>query len=63
MNIEKFILAAITIDTSKVKVSGGTPVFSCSGKEEMESVAASLEAILDGIAHEVSKDLYIIVKH
>ncbi|THE15073.1 hypothetical protein E1I69_01800 [Bacillus timonensis] len=63
MNIEKFILAAITMEPSKVKVSGGTPVFSCSSKEEMDSVAASLEAILDGIAHEISGNLYIIVKH
>ncbi|MEH7380804.1 hypothetical protein V7138_10020 [Bacillus sp. JJ1533] len=63
MNIEKFILAAITMDSSKVKISGGTPVFTCSTKEEMESVAASLEAIIDGIAHEISENLYIIVKH
>ncbi|MEH7236600.1 capping complex subunit for YIEGIA [Bacillus sp. JJ1562] len=63
MNIEKFILAAIALDTSKVKVSGGTPLFSCSSKEEMDSIASSLEAILDGIAHEISENLYIIVKH
>ncbi|MDR4888731.1 hypothetical protein DZB84_11390 [Bacillus sp. HNG] len=63
MNIEKFILAAITMEPSKVNVSGGTPVFSCSSKEELDSVAASLEAILDGIAHEISKNVYIIVKH
>lgn len=63
MNIEKFILAAIKMDTTKVNVSGGTPVFSCPTKEEMEAVAANLEAILDGIAHEISENLYIIVKH
>ncbi|MCC3358309.1 capping complex subunit for YIEGIA [Bacillus sp. REN16] len=63
MNIEKFILAAITLDSANVKVSGGTPLFACSTKEEMDSVAANLEAILDGIAHEISANLYIIVKH
>ncbi|WP_010284249.1 capping complex subunit for YIEGIA [Bacillus timonensis] len=63
MNLEKFILAAITMDESKVKVSGGTPVFSCSSKEEMEKVTANLEAIIDGIAHEISENMYIIVKH
>ncbi|WP_453995390.1 capping complex subunit for YIEGIA [Bacillus nitroreducens] len=63
MNIEKFILAAIKMEDSKVSVSGGTPVFTCPSKEEMETVAANLEAILDGIAHELSEDLYIIVKH
>lgn len=63
MNIEKFILASITMDTSTVNVSGGTPVFTCSSKAEMDTVAANLEAILDGIAHEISENLYIIVKH
>lgn len=61
MMLEKYILAAITTDASKV--SGGTPVFTCKTKEEMELVAANLEAILDGIAHGLSENLYIIVKH
>ncbi|MFS0863543.1 capping complex subunit for YIEGIA [Fredinandcohnia sp. 179-A 10B2 NHS] len=61
MIMEKVILAAIT--TNSTKVTGGTPVFSCSTKEEMEHVAANLEAILDGIAHALSDELYVIVKH
>lgn len=61
MNIEKFILAAVTLDSSKVV--GGTAVFYCESKEEMETIAANLEAILDGIAHSLADDLYIIVKH
>ncbi|WP_449536764.1 capping complex subunit for YIEGIA [Ferdinandcohnia sp. Marseille-Q9671] len=61
MNLEKYILAAITLDSSKV--TGGTPVFTCQSKQEMEQVTANLEAILDGIAHEISENLYIIVKH
>ncbi|WP_077618616.1 capping complex subunit for YIEGIA [Bacillus sinesaloumensis] len=63
MNIEKFILAAIKMESSTVNVAGGTPVFSCTSKVEMETVAANLEAILDGIAHELSENVYIIVKH
>lgn len=61
MTIEKFILAIVT--TNKNKVPCGTNVFHCDTKEEMESVGASLEAILDGIAHALSEELLIIVKH
>lgn len=61
MQIEKMILAAITTDEKKVM--GGTPIFWCESREEMESIAANLEAILDGISHALSDSLYIIVKH
>ena len=61
MNIEKFILAVIT--TRPNMVSGSASVFTCETKEEMEFIAANLEAILDGIAHGLGDDLYVIVKH
>jgi hypothetical protein len=61
MELEKYILAAIT--TNEKKVGGGTPVFCCDSKDELEIVAANLEAILDGIAHQISNDVFIIVKH
>ncbi|KHE67207.1 hypothetical protein [Halobacillus sp. BBL2006] len=61
MKLEKAILASITLKADKV--SGGAAVFHCDSKEELESVAANLEAILDGIAHRLSDSLYIIVKH
>ncbi len=61
MMLEKFILAAIT--TNPEKAPSGTAVFHCDSKEEMEKIAANLEAILDGIAHLLTEDLYIIVKH
>jgi hypothetical protein len=61
MNLEKYILAVITTNPSKV--SGGTAIFTCESKEEMEHVAGNLEAILDGIAHGLSDELYVIVKH
>jgi hypothetical protein len=54
-------LAVITTNPSKV--TGSTAIFTCHSKEEMEQVAASLEAILDGIAHGLSDELYVIVKH
>ncbi|WP_347549834.1 hypothetical protein ABFG93_20415 [Pseudalkalibacillus hwajinpoensis] len=61
MIFEKAILATVTLDASRVPV--GANVFVCVSDEEMNSVAADLEAILDGIAHKLSNDVYIIVKH
>ncbi|MDC3415389.1 capping complex subunit for YIEGIA [Aquibacillus salsiterrae] len=61
MNIEKAVLSVIT--TNKSKIDGGAPIFLCETKEEMDNVAANLEAILDGISHALSDELYIIVKH
>lgn len=60
MTVEKVILAVIT--TSPHKVAGGV-TFICENEGEMQRIAANLEAILDGIAHALSDDLLIIVKH
>lgn len=61
MTIEKYILALLTTDEKKV--SGNTAIFICEHEEELVEVASDLEAILDGIAHRLSNDVYIIVKH
>jgi hypothetical protein len=59
--LEKYILAIITTDSTKV--AGGTAIFICKTKEEMNFTAKNLEAILDGIAHGIGDDMYVIVKH
>ena len=61
MVIEKSVLAIIT--TNKEKVAGGAPIFICEDFEELQKVAANLEAIMDGIAHALSDELFVIVKH
>jgi hypothetical protein len=61
MVIEKSVLAIIT--TNKEKVAGGAPIFVCKDFDELQKVAANLEAIIDGIAHALSDELFIIVKH
>jgi hypothetical protein len=61
MNLEKFVLAIIT--TNPNKAAGGTAIFTCDSVEEMDEFAKNLEAILDGIAHKLSEDVYVIVKH
>jgi hypothetical protein len=61
MVIEKYILAVVTTNPKKAPVAAA--VFNCDSKEEMENIASNLEAILDGIAHGLSDELYVIVKH
>jgi hypothetical protein len=61
MNLEKYILAIVT--SNPHKVAGATSVFRCESIEEMDHFAKNLEAILDGIAHKLSEEVYIIVKH
>ncbi|MFS0672684.1 capping complex subunit for YIEGIA [Ornithinibacillus sp. 179-J 7C1 HS] len=61
MVFEKAILAIIT--TNKEKVTGGAPIFICEDFNELQKSAANLEAILDGIAHALSEEVFIIVKH
>ncbi|PLS16361.1 hypothetical protein CVD28_18010 [Bacillus sp. M6-12] len=61
MPVEKYILAVVT--TNPQKVPSGAHIFHCQDKKEMDHFAANLEAILDGIAHSLSDEVYIIVKH
>ncbi|WP_141433348.1 capping complex subunit for YIEGIA [Bacillus sp. 03113] len=61
MTLEKYILAVLT--TNPKKAPSGTTVFHCEDRMEMEGIAANLEAILDGIAHSITEEIYVIVKH
>lgn len=61
MELEKAILAIVTTKSEKVK--GGAPIFICETLDELASISVNLEAILDGITHQLTDDLFIIVKH
>lgn len=61
MTIEKAILAVVT--TNPKKVPSGVAVFHCDDEKEMYKIGANLEAILDGIAHSLTNEIMIIVKH
>lgn len=61
MTLEKCILAAITTDPKKAP--SGVAVFHCESMDELYTIARNLEAILDGIAHALTEDLYIVVRH
>ncbi len=60
-SVEKMILAVIT--TNPKKAPSGIAVFHCESREEMYKIGANLEAILDGIAHSLTDELMIVVKH
>ncbi|MGO5674259.1 capping complex subunit for YIEGIA [Bacillus subtilis] len=60
-SLTKVILTVIT--TNPNRAAGGAPVFFCNDQKEMELFAKNLEAILDGIAHRIGDDVYLIVKH
>ncbi|GAX89705.1 capping complex subunit for YIEGIA [Effusibacillus lacus] len=59
--LEKTILAVIT--TARDKVGGSSPIFYANDPKELQSTAFTLEKILDGIAHEVTQETMIIVRH
>lgn len=61
MTLEKMILAVLT--TNPKKAPSGVAVFHCENDEEMYKIGSSLEAILDGIAHKLTEEIIIIVKH
>ncbi|WP_188388640.1 capping complex subunit for YIEGIA [Priestia taiwanensis] len=61
MSIDGFILAVITTNPSKI--AGGVAVFACETTEEVHQVTSDLEYILDGTAHKLGNEMFIIVKH
>ncbi len=62
MNLEKYVLAVITMDREKVS-AGGAPIFFASNKEEQEKVAVTLARITEGVIHDLQNGVYILVKH
>ncbi|MDF2556468.1 MAG: hypothetical protein K0R71_296 [Bacillales bacterium] len=61
MTFEKTILAVLT--TSSTVEIESTHLFKFKSSSEMDDFAANLEAILDGIAHKLNEEVYIIVRH
>ncbi|MBN6188581.1 hypothetical protein JQN58_17145 [Aneurinibacillus sp. BA2021] len=57
----KPILAVVTLNADRV--GGGAPIFYTQGEKELQQTAFTLEKILDAIAHEVTPETIILVKH
>lgn len=59
---QKSILAVVT--TSKENVAGGgCPIFIAADGEDIQRIIYLLENILDGMAHEVDEQTYVVVRH
>ena len=61
VSIEKFILAAVTIE--REKVAGSIPTFIVSGPEEQQKISQYLGRIMEGVVHDLENGVFIIVKH
>lgn len=59
-SLTKVILSVITTNRNR---AAGERLSFCNDQKEMELFAKNLEAILDGIAHKIGDDVYLIVKH
>jgi hypothetical protein len=53
------IVGIITTDLGSV--SGGSPIFYTKNREDMQKIAHLLEKLMDCAAHEVHKDLFIVI--
>lgn len=62
MEIEKFILAVVTLDPHKVG-GCGTPIFHATDKDEQDKIATYLARITSGVIHDLENGVYIIVRH
>lgn len=60
-NLNNCILSIVT--TNGKKVGGSSPIFYCNNREELNQVASDLEYIMDALAHQISDEIVIIVKH
>lgn len=49
------------ITTDEKSIGGGAPIFFTKNREDLQKVAHLLEKVLDCAAHEVNKELFIIV--
>lgn len=56
------IVAVVTLKKEKL-LSGGAPVFIVQTADELQSVATTLEKVLDASTHEIDGETLILVAH
>lgn len=56
------IVAVITIKPEKVQ-AGGAPVFIVKDNKELQTVAMTLEKVMDAATHEIDADTLVIIAH
>lgn len=57
------IIAIITENENKDKVSGGVPIFFTANEKETEEVSALLARATLGMVHDLGNGINIIIKH
>lgn len=62
MELNKYILAVITLDPGKIS-GGGAPVFFAGNRDEQDRIALYLARITEGVIHDLENGVYILVKH
>ena len=62
VGINSFTLGIITTDKN-MSTSGGCPVFYADNEDDLQNKAMLVAKCVDGMVHQISEDLLIIVKH
>lgn len=62
IGINSFTLAIITTDKN-MSTSGGCPIFYANDEDDLQNKALLMAKCLDGIVHQISEGVLIIVRH
>ncbi|NLM97111.1 MAG: hypothetical protein GX175_05820 [Halanaerobiaceae bacterium] len=57
------ILAIITTEINRNKVSGGVPIFITESIKEMEEVSSLLARLTLGMVHDLGNGIKVIIRH
>ena len=62
VGINSYTLAVITTD-KEMNTSGGCPIFYANDDDELQNKAMLMATCVDGIVHQISDGVLIVVKH
>ncbi len=62
IGINSYTLAIITTD-DKMTTSGGCPIFYANNDEDLQNKAMLMAKCVDGIVHQISEGVLIVVRH
>lgn len=62
IGINSYTLAIITTDKS-MNTSGGCPIFYANNDDDLQKKALLMAKCVDGMVHQISDEVLIVVKH
>lgn len=63
-DITNTILAVVTLEENRDKVSGGgAPIFFCRDQDELQEVTMLISRLTMSMVHDLKNGVYILVKH